>query len=61
MSVLRLPTGAVCLAAAILLAGCASQMSVAPAPETAAARASAHEAPSHKPSFKATPDAPPGA
>ena len=37
MSVLRLPTGAVCLAAAILLAGCASQMSVAPAPETAAA------------------------
>ena len=35
MSVLRLPTGAVCLAVAILLAGCATQMSVAPAPEAA--------------------------
>ena len=30
MSVLRLPTGAVCTLAAILLAGCATQMSVAP-------------------------------
>ena len=37
MSVLRLPTGAVCTFAAILLAGCASQMSVAPGPETAVA------------------------
>jgi len=37
MSVLRLPTGAVCTLAAILLAGCASQMSVAPGPEIAAA------------------------
>ena len=30
MSVLRLPTGAVCTLAAILLTGCATQMSVAP-------------------------------
>ena len=37
MSVLHLPTGAVCTLAAILLAGCASQMSVAPGPETAVA------------------------
>jgi hypothetical protein len=38
MSVLRLsPGAAVCALAAILLAGCASQMSVGPAPETAAA------------------------
>ncbi len=37
MSVLRLPTGAVCTLAAILLAGCATQMSVAPAPETTSA------------------------
>ncbi len=33
MFVSRLPRGAVCTLAAILLAGCATQMSVAPAPE----------------------------